>query len=106
MPSIFDGMASILNGVFGDTVIVTPNGGPAREIRGSVREKPFRILDTEGAEIETIEITLRAPQADVADLRRGDLIEAASGKQYRYLSRRPSGSPAGDAAAIIQLEEV
>lgn len=105
MTRIFDGMASILNGVFGGTVFVTPNGGSQREIRGAIREKPVRILDAEGVEIETIEITLRALQADVSDLRRGDLIEAESGKQYRYMSRHPSGSPASDASAIIQLEE-
>ncbi|MCF6271628.1 MAG: hypothetical protein L3J37_00340 [Rhodobacteraceae bacterium] len=105
MASLFSGMATILGGIFGDTVTITPNGQPPREIQGILREEPLEVLDQEGVSVSTVSIWLKAQRLDVADLRRGDLIVALSGIQYRYVSKLPSGSPAEDAFVTISLEK-
>lgn len=104
MTTLFNGMANILNGVFGDAVTVTPNAGVPREIQGILREGPVELLDEQGVVVATAEATLKAHATDVTDLRSGDLIVSAGGVQYKFLSHLPSGSPASDAFVVIQLE--
>lgn len=106
MTSIFNGMASVLGAVFGDTVTVTPNGQPSRDIQGILREEPLEVLDQEGVSVSTVSIWVKAQKTDVGDLRRGDLIVGANGSQYKYVSKLPGGSPADDAFVTISLEKV
>lgn len=106
MASVFSGMATALNGVFGDEITVTPKGQPSRVIQGILREDPDETLDQSGVSVASVSITLKAQKTDVADLRRGDVIVGSDGVQYRYISRQPSGNPADDAFVLISLGEL
>lgn len=106
MVSVFDGMATALNGIFGETITVTPSAQPSRDIQGILRHEPLEVLDQNGVAVSTVEIWLKANKTDVSDLRRGDLISNENGDQYRYISKLASGSPADDAFVTISLEEV
>ena len=106
MASVFSGMATALNGVFGDVVTVTPNGQASRDIQGILREDPDEVIDQSGVSVVSVSITLKAQKADVADLRRGDVIVGSDGVQYKYISKLPSGNPADDAFVVISLGEL
>lgn len=117
MSTVFDGMGSLLTGVFGAPVTVTPTGGAPRVITAAFREAPEPILNEDGFEVVTVLPTLTGLQADMADLlpardpvsraeRAGGVIEPGNGKTYRAVAWFTSGSPASDATARLRLERI
>ncbi|PHS21743.1 MAG: hypothetical protein COA84_15120 [Robiginitomaculum sp.] len=106
MASIFNGMATVLGGIFGDTVTITPSGQPSRDIQGILRVEPLDVLDQGGVSVATYQVWVKVHKDDAADLRSGDLIVGADGAQYKYVSKLPTGNPADDAFVTISLEAI
>jgi len=106
MSAIFDGMATVLNDVFGAVVTWTPSGGEAVEITGRFRAEPVRVADEDGREFLMTAPSLRVTRPAADDLAEGDEIAPGNGKTYRILNSHPSGSPAVDAFVIFELEQV
>lgn len=106
MTGIFDGMAGVLNGVFGAPVAHLPVVGAPVTMRGIFREQPIEVADEDGRAILIIAPTLRVRKADAATIATRDEIEPGNGKTYTVENRHPSGSPANDAFVIFELEEV
>lgn len=104
MPSIFDGMASIINDVLGDPVTYVPKGGDARVIHSMFREMPTEAIDEDGHAVIITSPSWRVRRSDAPELGRGDRIEAPNGKFYTVLNVSASGSPAADAMVICELE--
>ena len=102
MASIFDGLSSLTNTVFGDLVSVTPEGQATRDIQAVFRERPTTVLTEDGHEIVTVVPTLRAPADILADLLPGGTVSPGNGKTYRCIAPMTTGSPASDGALIIQ----
>lgn len=104
--SIFDGMAGALNGVFGASVTVTPEGEAAVEIQGVFRENPVTVPDSDGREVLSVLPVLSVPR-DVAEmLATGTTVNPGNGRTYRVVNSLPSGSPAGDGFNNYELEEI
>lgn len=107
MTTIFDGLASTINGVLGGSVTVLPGGiAPSYELRAMFRRDPVSVLGAEGSELVALRPLLHVPLDLAGDLRRGDVIQPGDGKSYKILSRDVTGSPASDAFQIFELEEV
>ena len=106
MSSIFDGMAPLLNDIFGSAVTWTPAGGVATTITARFREEPVRVLDEDGREILMTAPSLRLPKSEAASVALGDRIAPGNGRTYEVLNRHPSGSPAEDAFEIFELRDV
>lgn len=109
MPALFDGIPTILSGVFGDPIDVTPAGGGVREIQGIFRRVPATSGDDYGAGVATTIPQLRAARVDVQDLIPGSLIVPKYGpdvgRQFRVISVLPEKGPAADGFAVVDLEE-
>lgn len=102
--SLFDGMAGLLNDVFGSPVTLFPTVGGLATIQAVFREEPINVLGEDGREVLVVAPTLRVP-ADVAGrLARGDRVEPEAGRRFRILNRIHTGSPAVDRFVIFQLE--
>lgn len=104
MTSIFDGMAGILNQVFGAPVAWTPSGGSTSTIRGVFRDTPVRVPTEDGGEVVTVTPTIEVQKPAADQIRRGDTIIPGNGKSYTVLAPFAKGSPAGDAFVIFELE--
>jgi len=104
--SIFDGMAGILNGVFGDPVTHTPAGGAGTTIQAVFREGPVQVLDDDSRVILSVTPTLKVQRPVDEALSRRDLIQPGNGKTYQIVNDQPNGSPASDAFVFFELEEV
>jgi len=106
MTSVFDGLAGVLNGVFGASVTWTPEGGSATAIIGVFREAPVRVANEDGGEylLEMPTIQIQRPTADAVQT--GDGIDPGNSKTYRVEARHASGSPAPDAFVIFELEQI
>lgn len=106
MPGLLDGMAGVLNDMFGASVIHTPAGRAAVQITGVFRLEQVRIADETGGEYLDMRPLLRVLPDVAAGLSRGDLIDPGDGHTYGILARQPSGSPASDAFVIFELERI
>jgi hypothetical protein len=104
--SLFDGMAGVLNGVFGAPVTYLPAGGIPRDIRSIFRETPITIGGSDGGDVLIEAPTWRVSKADLAGAARGDRIALPDGRVFRVLNRIGTGSPAADAFILHELELV
>lgn len=106
MTGLFDGMGTIVAGVLGAPVTVTPLGGNPRSIEAAFREGPRMVAGEDGFERQTVLPTLTGLQSDLADLVPGGIVEPGNGRSYKVTGWMPTGSPASDAMAELGLERV
>lgn len=108
MASVFDGMAGVLNAVFGAPVTVTRAGQAAVPLQAIFREMPVEQEAADGRIMVTISPTLRVRKGDIAALAVGDLVAPSTtgARTFKVLQAFPSGSPATDAFVTYLLEEV
>jgi len=102
---LFDGMAGLLNGVFGGSVIHIPAVGAAVTIQGIFRREPIQVADDYGREILVEMPSLRVLKPVAATIATGDVIQPGDGRDYRVLSSHDSGSPGADAFVVFALED-
>lgn len=106
MPSVFDGMAGVLDDVFGAPVMIYPAGGGQLVGRGIFRETPVSAADEDGHAVLVTSPTLRMRKPDATVLRVGDLIKPeCDDRMFRVLNRWANGSPARDAFVVFELED-
>lgn len=105
MPSIFDGVAGILNDMFGASVTITPAAGVPVNVQAIFREEPVVIGGGEGGDVLGVMPTLKVQSAGAAGLATGDTVDPGNGKIYRIVNSSVSGSPAADRFIIFELEE-
>lgn len=106
MAGIFDGIATIHRGIFGDTVTIHPTDGEPRDIPSIFREVPTDLnseIPADVTEIRDLVPVLRASKLDVVDLKPGDRVDF-NGKSYKCLPRQIETNPADDANVAIPLE--
>lgn len=106
MTSMFDGMASILSGVLGATVTVTPQAGPDFTIEAILREDPVDLLAAEGQEMPGVVPTLMVNKPLDAGVEVGAQVTGSDGRRWRLINSVTSGSPASDAFEVFELERV
>lgn len=105
MTSLFEGMAGLLNDMFGGPVLHLPQSGGQVMIQAVFREEPVTISDADGRDVLIVAPTLRVPQ-DIADgMARKDRVEV-DGRAYVILNRIPTASPASDRFIMFQLEAI
>jgi len=105
MTSVFDGVAGVLNSVFGAPVVYLPAGGDASEIQSVFRNEPVEIEEEDGS-VVMLSASWRVPADLAVGVARGDRIQPGNGKTYKILSRIPQGSPAPDGFVLFELEDV
>ena len=104
--SIFAGVSGVLNGGFGASVTITPDGEAARAIQAVFRENPVTVPDGDGREIVTVLPVLSVPRDVETSLASGTVVEPGNGRTYQVVNGLPSGSPADDGFTIYELEEI
>lgn len=104
--SVFDGLAGVLNGMFGATVSHTPQGQAAVDIEAVFREEPIAVTDDDGRDVLIVAPTLRVQKPTADTIAAKDTIAPGNGRTYRVVNRHPNGSPAADAFVIFELEEI
>ena len=105
MTTVFNGMTSVLNQVFGADVTFVPATGPTALVRSVFRETPVEVADGDTGRtiVGVASWTVARPFADT--VLTGDEIEVGD-RRFSVLARYPSGSPATDAFVRFVLEEV
>lgn len=107
MTSIFDGMASALNDVFGAPVTYWTSYGEELSVQGIFREEPVEVGGADGVDALIMQPTLKVPVTLADHLKRGIQIEGPDGRLFRIVNRhRPQVSPASDRFAVFELELV
>lgn len=110
MTSIFDGMAGVLNGVFGAPVVYNPKVGAEQTVQAVFRAEPIEVAGTDGHAVVIMAPTLRVQRNLLPDIGRGDLVTpsvaSAQGKTFRVLNRLATASPSPDGFLVCELEEV
>ena len=106
MPSIFDGMASVVNSVLGDPVTYITKHGAVSSVHSMFRDGPVEAIDEDGHPVIITSPSWRVRKMDVPHIARDDRIIAPNGRTYQILNVSPSGSPAADAMVICELEWV
>lgn len=106
MSGLFDGLASVLNAVFGAPVTLRRAGRADLVLQGLLRAPPVALLDEDGHAVLDQAPVLRVPGPAAAQIAPGDLVLPGEGPTYRVLSRQPGGSPAADAFVAFELEAV
>lgn len=106
MTSVFDGMAGVLNGVFGAPVAYQPAGGSSVPLLGVFRRDPIEVSGEDGHQLWIMLPTVKLHRSDVPAIRRGDLIMPSidPGKTYKVVNSPETASPASDAFVICELE--
>jgi hypothetical protein len=105
MPRLFDGMAGLLNDVFGDPVSYQPAGGAARMVQSVFRFENALSSGPDGHDVLMLMPIWRVPKDLGIAPAKGDQIQPGDGKTYCVLNQRPSVSPADDRFIICELEE-
>ena len=82
---MFDGLAEVFTGAFGQPVTVTPHGGAPRTISAMPVQRSVDPLD-----ITMAQPAIHARSVDVSDLRDGDAV-AIGGASYLARVFRPDG---------------
>lgn len=104
MTSIFDGMAGVLNSVFGAPVMYLPQTGEPRAVQSVFRESPITVSGPDGGDVLIVAPTWKVPRNLLPEVRRNDQIEVSGGRLFKVLNQIGSGSPASDAFIIYELE--
>lgn len=104
--SVFDGLAGVLNSVFGAPVTITPVNGDAVIARGILRELPQFEDDAGDRQHFVPQFALQVPKPVPAALIKGSTVTEASGRAFTVLGVFPDRSPASDAFMVAHLEEV
>lgn len=104
MTSVFDGMAGVLNGVFGAPVTIHPGGGGGVEIRGVIRDREVEVPDGDGQVVLGTFTTLKAQVGDVTGLVRGNAVSQGA-RSWTVDYRLPSESPAADRFETFVLKD-
>lgn len=105
MTRIFDGIADILNGVFGDTVTVTPSGGSPTDVQGIFRDADVPVINESGVETISDFPTLVLHRTDAVPLIPGGIVDPGNGHTYLCVADMDGGSPDPRGFVTIQLEE-
>ncbi|TJZ86155.1 head-tail joining protein [Paracoccus hibiscisoli] len=103
MTRLFDGMAGILAGVFGDRIRYQPAAGPEREVVSIFRAMPIEVTAADGQILRIDAPTWRVRANLVPELARGDRIELPTVGRFTVQVMHKSGSPAADAVVICEL---
>lgn len=108
MTGIFDGMAGVLNDVFGAPVMHTPAAtGLPVEVQGIFRRDPITVADEDGREFLVSSPSLRVERPDAVGIVVGDVIEVSGGDRFTVLNaQRATPSPASDALIVFELEAI
>lgn len=106
MTRIFDGVAGLLNDVFGGPVTHRPKGGISLQRHWIFREPQAEVEGDDGHVALDVAPHLRIPKPEAALVSIGDQVMPGNGKTYRVVNRWPGGSPAADAFVIFGLEVV
>lgn len=108
MTGIFDGMAGVLNDVFGSPVMHMSNAtGVQATIQGIFRRDPISVADEDGREFLVHSPSLRVPRPEAEGIVSGDMINVADGAWFLVLNKQGyAASPASDALVVFELEEV
>lgn len=104
MAGIFDGLASVIDGVVGADINWTPDGGSATTLRGIFRQNPVAIASDDGGETPETQPTVEIRQPEADAIARGDTIAPGDGHTYTVLASQPHRSPASDAFLTFYLE--
>ena len=105
MTSVFDGMAGVINDVFGGIVRITPPVGASYELQAIFREDPVEVFDDDGRGVLLMSPSLSVRRPDAESIAKGDIVEPATGGRFRIAHGQPNGSPAADGFFIYELEE-
>lgn len=106
MTSVFDGLAGVLNQVFGAPVQWVSADLGAIEVQAVFREDPVRIADEDGSEFLLKQPSLRVQRPMADQIMDGDTINPGNGKSYRVGAGHPTGSPALDSFIVFELEDL
>jgi len=105
MSSIFDGLATTLTDILGETVRVYPGAGAGIDVTGLFREDPVEAADEFASTSQLVlEATLQIPADMAAGISIGDVVDPGNGNTYRIVNRVQSGSPAADRFITFVLE--
>lgn len=104
MTSLFDGMATLLNGAFGGVVTLAhPSGALQTNVPAVFRAEPLELTGEAGL-VLIEQPTLRIRRDIAPEIQRGTHVTLPDGRRFRVESRIPGGSPAEDAFIICTLE--
>lgn len=108
MTGLFDGVAGLLSGVFGDTVDWLDGGQlPALPVQSVFRSEPIEVEGGDGAPILIMQPTWRVSTTALPRLpARGDRITISSGETYQITAIHKTRSPARDRFILCLLEQV
>lgn len=106
MTGVFDGMAGVLNDVFGAPVTYLPSSGPTQLVQSVFREEPITVAGPDGNDVLIEAPTWKVPRSVLAPLPRGAQIQLPDGRLFRVLNRIGTGSPASDAFIVYEMELV
>jgi hypothetical protein len=108
MASVFDGLATALNSVFGEAVSLTNGLGGTMTVQADFREGPVEIEAADGRPMQIVTPSLRVRRDLAPGIGRDWIVAPASvsPRTFRVLRPWPSGSPAADAFIICELEEI
>ena len=101
---LFDGMAGVLNEVFGAPVLLLPRSGSQTSIQAVLRHDPIEVTQDDGRSVLISAPTLRVPEPLAADINRDDHV-VFEGVTYMILNKLRSASPASDRFVLFELEE-
>lgn len=104
MTGLYDGVAGILNGVFGGAVTHIPPSGRPRILQAILRNPQIEVIGDSGHPVLDVSPVLRVGAAEAAGIAVGDTVISAAGRRYRIVNRQPSGSPAADTLVVFDLE--
>lgn len=105
--SVFDGMAGLLNDVFGSPVTFVDHlSNEQIDVIAMFREEPVEVAGEQGGFILISQPTVRVPQSVAPGIERGNRVLLPDGRIFRIESKISSASPAGDRFTICTLELV
>ena len=104
MTSVFDGMAGVLNQVFGAPVTIIDRAGVSSAIQAVFREVPLDMSTADGRSVLDIMPTLRVLRSDVPRLAKGYQVRVADGRKFKVLRAVQTISPASDAFVLYEME--
>lgn len=106
MSSVFDGMAGVLNTMFGASVVIS--GSVTGTFQAIFREVPVEQEVADGRIVVAVTPTLRVRRSDIAALVKGDVVAPSEtpGRTFKVLQSFPSQSPAADRFVTYTLEQV
>lgn len=104
MTTIFEGLSTLVNDVFGAEVVHIGQDSVRSKITARIRTMPHEVEDDNGGSVLAETPMMTCPKDTARPINTGDTVINAAGVRYEIIAPHATSNPSTDATVVFVLE--